>query len=267
MRWRGAARRSLPYLVALAGGFLLAYVIVALFVFPRSLVSSDGKVPNVTGLPFPVAERKLAAAGFNARRGEQSYSGSAPAGVVLAQTPAPDMIEPKGSKVVLDLSRGQRTVEVPPLVGLTRQQAEAALQNAGLDAGDVSEAEDPAPLGQVLLSNPPAGTKVPLASPVALTVSTGPAMVTVPDVTGQTYPAARQLLGQLGFQVADATADSTSRAPAGLVVAQTPAANQMVPGGTTIRLKVSAGAPSPFALPPAAPAPAAPPANEPEAQP
>ena len=266
MRWRGIARRSLPYLVAVASGFLVAYLIIALFAFPRSLVSSDGKVPNVTALSWDAAERKLAQAGFTARRGEQRFSASAPAGIVLAQNPAPDAVEPKGAKVVLDLSRGQQTVEVPEIVGLTRQQAEAALQNAGLDAGDVSEAENSAPLGQVLLSNPPAGTKVPVASPVAFTVSTGPATVAVPDVTGQSYPAARQLLSQLGFQVVQGVPDSTSRASAGTVTSQSPAANQSVPGGTTIKLRVSAGIGA-AAKPPAPPPAAAPPGSEPDAQP
>lgn len=239
MKWRGLTRRSLPYLVAVTSGFLLAYLIVALFIFPASLVSSDTRVPNVEGLPWDSASKVLKKAGFTAQKGEQRYTNDSPAGVVLAQNPVALTIQPKGGKVVLDLSRGQRTVEVPQLVGLTRPQAELALENAGLDVGDVTERQNDAPRGQVLSSSPAARTEVPIPSAVSFAVSAGPALVQVPDVSGQSYAAARQLLVQLGFQVAEGKPDSLSLAAPGTVTSQNPAAGQTVPGGTTVRLTIA----------------------------
>ena len=147
MTLRGSARRSIPYLVAIMSGFLLAYLIVAFFIFPAHLVTSDTKVPNVVGQTYDAAAAQLQKAGFVPQRGEQRFTAGAASGQVLGQTPLPDAVEPHGTRIVLDVSQGQRTATVPQIIGMTRQQAELALQNAGLEAGDVTQRESPSPRG------------------------------------------------------------------------------------------------------------------------
>lgn len=241
MRWRGTARRTIPFVVAATGGFLVAYVIVALFIFPAKLVSSDVPVPNVTGIGYRDAVARLEQAGFKAAKGEQRYQNGTPEGAVLAQSPAPGSIEPRGATVVLDLSRGQRRIEVPRVVGLTLQQAELLVGNAGLQVGQVTETGNDAPRGQVLSSSPAPGTRVPVPSPVNLTVSAGPPSVIVPDVTGQDYASARSLLLQLGFRLGQVTTDTSSAFPPQTVIAQSPAANGRASAGTVINLTISGG--------------------------
>src|ERR671936_2219275 len=138
-----------------------------MFIFPAKLISSDTKVPNVVGLSYDDASKRLKAAGFLTTKGEQRYHTSAPSGAVLGQNPLPDATAPRGSKVVLDVSRGQPRSDVPVVVGLTRQQAELALQSAGLAVGEVTDARNSAPRGQVLSSSPPEGAHVPVPSAVS----------------------------------------------------------------------------------------------------
>ena len=241
MTLRGSARRSIPYLVAIMSGFLLAYLIVALFIFPAHLVTSDTKVPNVVGQTYEAAAAQLQKVGFVAMRGEQRFTAGAASGQVLGQNPLPDAVEPRGTKVVLDVSQGQRTTTVPQIVGMTREQAELALQNAGLEPGDVVQRESPSPRGQVLSSSPTAGQRTPLPSEISFVVSSGPSQLAVPDVTGQTYASAAQLLMQVGFRVAPAQADTTTLgAPEGTVTSQDPAGNAPAPPGVTVRLRVAA---------------------------
>jgi eukaryotic-like serine/threonine-protein kinase len=237
---RGTARRSIPYLVAIMSGFLLAYLIVAFFIFPAHLVTSDTKVPNVVGQTYEAAVAQLRKAGFVPQRGEQRFTAGAASGQVLGQTPLPDAVEPRGTRIVLDVSQGQRTATVPQIIGMTRQQAELALQNSGLEAGDVTQRESPTPRGQVLSSTPAAGQKTPLPSEVSFVVSSGPGQLAVPDVTGQTYSSAAQLLMQVGFRVAPAQLDTiTVGAPEGTVTGQDPIGNEPAPPGVTVRLRVA----------------------------
>ena len=50
MTLRGSARRSIPYLVAIMSGFLLAYLVVAFFIFPAlTLRSGSGTTPLANG--------------------------------------------------------------------------------------------------------------------------------------------------------------------------------------------------------------------------
>lgn len=238
-RWRTRLRSAAPYLASAVGGFVIAYLIVALFIFPATSVASDLSVPNVTGLGYDSATARLEEAGFETARGERRFDGAAPAGQVLGQTPLPGTTQPKGATVVLDVSRGQQNVEVPRLVGLTRQQAATAVEDAGLELGDVRQVENAAPRGQVLLSSPVEGASVPTPSRVDITVSDGPGTVNVPDLIGQDYGQARSLLGQLGFDVGEITYDQSGAFAANTVIGQSPAANTPAPAGTTIRLTVA----------------------------
>jgi beta-lactam-binding protein with PASTA domain len=238
-KWRKRLRTVAPYLVSAVAGFALAYLIVAVFIFPPTSVASDLSVPNVTGLAFDDATGKLHDAGFKVSRGERRYDATVPAGQVLGQTPIPGTTESKGATVVLDVSRGQRSVEVPRVVGLTREQATAAIEDAGLEVGEVSQVENAAPRGQVLLSSPVGGATAPTPSSVNLTVSDGPATLTVPDLIGQDYGQARSLLGQLGFEVGNVTYEANPSFRANTVIGQSPAANSSAPAGTTIQLTVA----------------------------
>ena len=240
MTLRGSARRSIPYLVPIMSGFLLAYLIVAFFIFPAHLVTTDTKVPNVVGQTYDAATAQLQKLGFATTRGEQRFTAGAAAGQVLGQNPLPDAVEPRGTKIVLDVSQGQKMTQVPQIVGMSRQQAELTLQNAGLDEGDVTQRESPSPRGQVLSSTPAAGEKTPLPSEVSFVVSAGPSQLAVPDVTGQSFSSATQLLTQVGFRVAPAEADTiTAGAPEGTVTGQDPAGNESAPPGITVRLRVA----------------------------
>ena len=239
MSWRGSARRTIPYLVTASGGFLLAYLIVAFFVFPARLVSSETPVPNVVGSRYEDAAKRLSAAGFSPAAGEKRYHLTAPVRAVLSQVPPAGTIEPRGTRVILELSLGPRTGTVPAVTGLTQQQAELALVNAGLEVGLVTEAQDAAPRGWVLRTSPAAGAKVTLPSAVGLVVSVGPSTVTIPDVVGQDYPQARALLTQLGLRVAIVLRDTTSSEQPNSVVSQLPEANRTVASGTAVQLTIA----------------------------
>ena len=95
-RWRFSVRSALPYAVAAAAGFLLAYVLVYLFVFPSHLVPDDRPVPDVRGQLADDAERALRAAGFAPQDGGRRVNASVPPGTVLEQSPAPATEKPAG---------------------------------------------------------------------------------------------------------------------------------------------------------------------------
>ena len=173
MSVRAKLRSSLPYAVATIGGFLVAYLIVAFFVFPSGLIPGNAKVPNVAGLMLDDAAKRLAAVGFDAQRSEERFHAGAPRGTVLEQDPRAGTRDAEGTTVRLVVSAGQEIVTVPAVVGMTQEDAEAALQGAGFEVGKVSQTRSGAPVGQVIESKPSPGSKVAVPSAVSITVSDG----------------------------------------------------------------------------------------------
>jgi len=112
MSVRTSLRRSLPYAVTIIGGFLLAYLIVAFLIFPSGVIPGDAKVPNVGGLLFDDASKRLAAVGFKAARGDEEYREATPVGTVLGQDPRPGAKEPEGTTVTLTVSTN--STKAPP---------------------------------------------------------------------------------------------------------------------------------------------------------
>jgi eukaryotic-like serine/threonine-protein kinase len=170
---RTRLRSSLPYAVAIIGGFLVAYLIVAFVIFPSGVITGDAKVPNVAGLTLEDAAKELAAVGFNAQRTEERFHGGAPKGVVLEQDPRAGTRDSEGTTVRLVVSAGQEVAKVPAIVGMTQSDAEAALEGAGFEVGAVAQAHSDAPPGQVVNSKPAPGSRVALPSSVSISVSDG----------------------------------------------------------------------------------------------
>ena len=239
MNWRATSRRLLPYALVAAGGFLLAYLVVAFLVFPPEIVPDDAKVPQVVGLMYDEAVNRLDGAGFKAKTGEERFVELAPKGTVLAQSPPPGATEQRGTTIILDVSAGQRQWQVPPVVGLTQALAQNALEQAGLEVGDVREQESQAARGAVLSSAPSGGTAVSPSTRVDLVISSGPPAVNAPDVVGQSYAAARSMLEQIGLRVGDVVTDSLSTGIPQTVISQTPAAGSKLAPGTRVSLTIA----------------------------
>jgi beta-lactam-binding protein with PASTA domain len=244
--WRGRLRRLLPYVIAAGGGFLLAYLIVAFFVFPAGVIPQDVRVPNVIGLTYNDAVQQLQQKGLSAERGETRFHNAAPKGTVLDQQPPPGSREAANIRVTLVVSGGQRFGTVPGVIGMSRELALSALEVAGFDAGDISQRPSNQPLGAVIDSRPRPGTQAPMPSAVALVISAGPTTVVVPDVVGRSVSDARLLVRQGGLNVGDvlwgAPGASVADAAA-VVVSQSPPAGSQAASGSRVNLNIGTRAP------------------------
>jgi eukaryotic-like serine/threonine-protein kinase len=237
--WRGRLRSLIPYLVAAAGGFLLAYLIVAFFVFPAGVIPEDVRVPNVIGLNFNEAVKQLESKGLKGDRGEQRFHNAAPRGTVLDQSPAPESKEKPGARVALILSAGQKYGTIPGVIGMSRELALNALETAGFDAGEVTERPSNEPRGAVIDSRPRPGAQAPMPSTVALVISAGPTTIIVPDVVGRPVSDATQLLRQVGLTVGEISyAGASVSDPAAVVSAQAPPAGSQAAAGSRVSMTV-----------------------------
>jgi beta-lactam-binding protein with PASTA domain len=243
--WRELPRRAFPYLIAAAGGFLIAYTAVFLFAFPAEVLPDDGILPNVVGKTFEDATIALKKAGFPAQQGETRFSRTVSANVVLQEDPPAGSRQKRGTNVVLALSGGQKTAEVPVTTNMSQQQARISIENTGLVMANVTEQLSDAPRGLVIATSPPAGTKVELPGTVDIVLSKGPATVNMPDLYGRSVGEARSMVEQIGLRIAGVSRDTSSLQPENTVIRQLPTAGATISAGGAVSLTVSHFPPPP----------------------
>ena len=130
------------------------------------------------------------------------------------------------------------TAQVPAVEGLALDQAVSRLQDEGLKADIVTQAND-APSGTVYQQNPAAGSEVDEGASVQVLVSGGPATKPVPNAVGLAEAEARDRLVDAGFQV-DSREVFAEQEP-GIVVSQDPAAGADAEDGANVTIEVSKG--------------------------
>jgi eukaryotic-like serine/threonine-protein kinase len=197
-------------------------------------------LPNVVGLASTQASARLKAAGFKTVSETQASSTVASGHVISTDPPAGTELQ-SGSQVTLVVSSGPAQTAVPDVVGQSRSAAEAALTNAKLTTGTVTQQEtsEQSP-GTVLEQSPAAGASLTVGGTVALTVAEAPKEVAVPEVVGAAKAAAKSHLERAGFKVATTSRPTSEQSQSGVVLAQSPGAGAKARKGTTVTITVGA---------------------------
>jgi beta-lactam-binding protein with PASTA domain/predicted Ser/Thr protein kinase len=194
-------------------------------------------VPDVIGSQVADARRLLSGAGFLVRE-ESIPDEDVPVGEVVDQTPGPNQEAPKGSEVVLQVSSGPEERPVPDVAGRTASEASNILGQNGFTTSQTSESSGSVEEGRVIRTDPPAGTPQPKGASITMVVSSGPAEVTVPSVTGLTEANAEAALTSKGFQVDKTDTSTIDPSLDGTVRSQDPQGNTAAPQGSTVHLVI-----------------------------
>ena len=205
---------------------------------PARVAPESASVPGVVGLAGSDAVGALRNAAFDVRI--RLVGSSATAGTVVRQSPAGDTHASRGSEVVLDIAKSQplpQRFQVPDVAGLTASVAGRALKDAGFTVTVVSVQSDE-PVGTVVTQSPHAGAELRKGAAVTLRVSSGPAEVDVPDVTGLDEESARLNLESAGFGVRVIDEPTTDAEKNGIVVGQSPPAGSASDQGGVVTITV-----------------------------
>jgi beta-lactam-binding protein with PASTA domain len=214
-----------------------------------SLGVATSTVPNLVGLPLSGAVSAVGAHGLNFGEVELVHSTSVPDGAVISQAPPAATVVPPGSVVNFVISQGPPPIPVPNVVGQTLADAGTTLTGAGFALGSVANVNDPTvPPGVVISQAPGANLTAVPGSGVNLTVSTGPVMVTAPNVVGMGQGAAQTAIVSNGLAVGPIALAFDATVPAGSVIGQAPSGGTSVAQGSAVNLTVSKG-PAPINVP------------------
>ena len=195
-------------------------------------------VPPLVGLTLGEAEDALEDAGLILGVVTRRADALAEPDVVLEQSPLPGVQVGGGAPVNLVVSTGPEVVIIPDVVGATPLEATNELLDLGLRPRVNEEFSETVPAGEVIRTDPPAGTEAVVGDTVLVVVSDGPTPVQVPTLIGLTENQARNALTNLGLvpNVSNSRQPVADPAQDGLVVSQIPTAGNTVPKGTTVTI-------------------------------
>ena len=131
--------------------------------------------------------------------------------------------------------------EVPDVSGMTYERANEALAEADLRAIRVDEENTEVATGNVIRTDPEAGTSVTPDQQVSVYVSTGQQMSTVPTLVGLGQDAATSAITAAGLQLGTVISQNDKDLAAGTVISSDPVDGASVAAGTMVNLVVASG--------------------------
>jgi serine/threonine-protein kinase len=205
----------------------------------------DGRytsTPGVLGMTRAAAAHELEDAGLTAEFGDPAYSETVPQGHVVATDPDPGDQVLDGGTVTVTLSLGKERYDVPKLKGMTEDEAQDALSQTHLDYGTTKDRwSDDVPEGQVITSNPEAGTTLRPGTAVDLVVSKGSKPITLKEWVGKDADDALAWLKDKGLEGKVVSEEYSDTVPDGAVISMNPPSGSTVHHGDSVQLVVSKG--------------------------
>lgn len=132
-------------------------------------------IPDVVGDNEEEATRTLTADNFTIDI-KREFNSDYGYGIVYSMEPSAGSNVQEGTKVTIYVSKGEDTVNVPGLVGLTQADAQTRLSTYGLNVGTVTQQEsDTYAAGLVISQDPAENTEVAKGTYINFVVSSGPA--------------------------------------------------------------------------------------------
>lgn len=156
-------------LILLAQIFLFA----KFFLIGKSQKVEQGITPAFRNLTLSQAERLAEKVGAKVRVRLEEYSTEVEEGKIISQAPQANMPINEGDTITVVISKGNKEVDVPSLVGRTIGEAETILKDAKLNVNYKFEYSDTYTKDTVISQSPSLGS-IDIGGTVTIVVSKGP---------------------------------------------------------------------------------------------
>ena len=156
-------------LILLAQIFLFA----KFFLIRKSQKVEQGITPKFRNLTLSQAERLAEKVGAKVRVRLEEYSTEVEEGKIISQAPQANMPINEGDTITVVISKGNKEVDVPSLVGRTIGEAETILKDAKLNVNYKFEYSDTYTKDTVISQSPSLGS-IDIGGTVTIVVSKGP---------------------------------------------------------------------------------------------
>ena len=239
-------RRTASYIF---GAVFTAIILLAAGVFIYRTIGSGSTtsltIPDVTNRTQAEASQILLGLGLTPIPNAVSNDAVGD-DIVYAQDPPATATAYQGDVVTITYNPARKLQKVPPIQGLSVENATKILAPLGLQLVILEVKNDAVvPLNQIITQDPLANVEVRSGSAVSVVVSGGTGGNNIPNIEGQVSSAAEQLLKSSPYNfVVTITTESSTTVEKGRAVSTDPIIGTPLPAGSAIKLIVSSGSPT-----------------------
>lgn len=200
-------------------------------------------LPNTVGLSKIEAEKTIKDLKLVYTELEPQFSPDVPEGYIISQEPKfmDGYTVKEKSEIKVVVSKGQEITKVPKVVGLTKEEAIKALEDANLLAEVIEDTSKTIEEGYVISQETKENTEISAGETIKIHVSigTGIEQVTVPYLTGKTEAEAKKLLTDNKLKVKEIIYGEDKTKDDGIVLKQDKEAGTTVDAETGITITVN----------------------------
>lgn len=237
-RRRGGALAVLATLLIL---LIAVGAIAGIWYYQANQSAKFTEVPKLIDLNLEQAQALAEKNGLTIEVEREEYSELYAAGKIISQDPPPGAEVEKGTTITVVVSKGERPVEVPELIGKSEIEAGRILGELGLRIGEITyDHSEDFPEGVILSQEPTAGVQVRKGTAIDIVISKGIPLVLVPDVEGLTREKAIELIEKAGLK-AEVVEEESTTVEAGRVIRQSPSPGDTIKKGEKVIIVVSTG--------------------------
>ncbi len=232
-------------IVAILSALVLA-VIGGIIAFNAFFYVPEVTVPDLLGRSEEEAKDLIEGLDLVFKVAKREYSDEYDEGRVMDQSVDKDTKVKENYPIEVVISKGQKEIFVPSLIGRYAIEAGIFLADEGLSEGVVTEENSDTYLaGQIIDQFPAANTPAKTGDKVNYVVSIGPKIIYVkmPSVLNINLDTAKLSITQAGLTVGQVNEEPSEEVSEGLVMRQSIAPGVDVEQGTSVWLTVSSGKP------------------------
>ena len=209
-RWGGWVLLILLLIAAGVGiGFLIKNTTAGHSTPTPSATATAAPVPDVAGMSESDARSAIEGSGLKFVKGDDVASDTVESGKAVSSDPGAGASVLLGGEVTVHFSSGSAMVEVPDVTGMSQSEARSSIEGAGLVWGDVlTEDSASTSAGQIIRTDPGAGTSVERGETVSVVISSG--RTTVPQITNMESQEAQAAITAAGLTYNSSTVEATT---------------------------------------------------------
>ena len=232
---------------------IFSFIVIAILLFVATIAITyfglkltqvkDVALPNIVGMSKEEAEKTVKDLKLVYTELEPQFSPDVPEGYIISQEPRfiDNYMVKEKSEVKVVVSKGQEITTVPKVVGLTKEEAIKALEDANLLAEVIEDTSKTVEEGYVISQETRENTEVNAGETIKIHVSigTGIEQVTVPYLIGKTEAEAKKLLTDNKLKVKEVIYGEDKTKDDGTVLKQDKEAGTTVDAETAVTITVN----------------------------